>query len=115
MIGDKNTDSEKAYRSAKGRQNSNGPVFKRAVKKEDESTLGYRYHSPVREYPAKYNTTKIRICQDITAHNHHRKHSINVFFNQYSEFMKLVFKNKNLTTQKFNNNYAMGLAKALGL
>jgi hypothetical protein len=29
--------------------------------------------------------------------------------------MRLVFKNKNLTTQKFNANYAMGLAKALGL
>lgn len=29
--------------------------------------------------------------------------------------MRLVFKNKSLTTQKFNANYAMGLAKALGL
>lgn len=51
---DKNTDSDKAYRSAKGRHNSNGPTFKRAAKKEDETTMGYRYHSPVKEYPAKY-------------------------------------------------------------
>lgn len=115
LIFDKNTDSDKAYRSAKGRLNSNGPTFKRAAKKEDETTMGYRYHSPVKEFPAKYGPTKIRIIQDLKAHDHHKKHPINQFFNQYNEFMRLVFKNKNLTTQKFNANYAMGLAKALGL
>jgi hypothetical protein len=48
--------------------------------------------TPVKEYPQKYKETKIKICQDITAHQHFKRHPINVFFNQYNEFVKLVFK-----------------------
>jgi hypothetical protein len=41
---------------------------------------------------------------------------LNVFFDQYNEFIRLVFKNSKAPTEKkFNVNYAVGLAKALGI
>lgn len=109
LMFDKISDVEK-YRMPKARLNSNGP--RRATKKEDDSNAVYRYHSPVKEFPAKYGPTKIRICQDVKAHVHHKKHAINIFFNQYNEMIKIL-KNKGPT--KLNTNYAMGLARALGL
>ena len=45
LLFDKNgSDTEKGYKSAKGRQNSNEPgAFKRNAKKVDDSTAPYRY------------------------------------------------------------------------
>ena len=49
---------------------------------------------------------------------------MNVFFNQYNEFIKLVFKNGKIPnppligsgqSQKINQTYTMGLARALGM
>ena len=67
-----------------------GPSFKRNYKEEQV----YKYSEPVKDYPSKYKETKIRIWEDVKKYEHHRKHAINVFFNQYNEFVKLVFKTK---------------------
>jgi len=68
-----------------------GPNFKRQYKDDSQQ---YKYVAPVKEFPAKYKETKIRIVQDVTAHDHHKKHPLNILFNQYNDFVKLVFKNK---------------------
>lgn len=95
MVFDKNSDNEKGYKSAKGRLNSNEPgVFKRNVKKVDDSNAPYRYAPIIKEY-SKYKPTTIKICQDVKTHDHHISHPINIFFNQYNDFVRLIFKNKN--------------------
>ena len=95
---------------------STGPNFKRSLKKDEDNMMVYKYVTPIKEYPAKYGPTKIKIIQDVNAHSHHLKHPINIFFNQYNEFIKLIFKNqKQSSSAKFNVGYVMGLAKALGL
>lgn len=58
---------------------STGPNFKRPFKKDDEFTMAYKYHPPVKEF--KYPPTKIRITQDPSEHSHHFKHPFNVFSN----------------------------------
>ena len=67
------------------------------TKKKDDSAGLYKYTSPVKEYPLKYKETRIKIFQDVTAHDHYKKYGLNVFFNQYNEFIKLVFKNQKVT------------------
>lgn len=67
----------------------------------------------MKEY--KYGPTKVKICQDIEAHDHHKRHPLNVMFHQYNEFVKLVLKNKNGPVPKVNNQYLFGLARALGM
>ena len=50
-------------------------------------------------------------------------HPLNIFFNQYNEFIKLVFKNGKKEgpigggpqQQKINQQYALGLARAIGI
>jgi hypothetical protein len=91
---------------------SNGPNFKSKAK--DDSNA-YKYTTPVKEFPSKYGPTKIKIVQDVTQHDHHKTHALNIFFNQYNEFIRLVFKNNKNATQKFNIPYALGLSRALGL
>lgn len=68
------------------------PNIKRPVKKDDEFNTAYKYTPPVKDF-SKYGNTKIRITQNINAHSHHQKHPINIFFNQYNEFIRLVLKN----------------------
>jgi hypothetical protein len=93
----------------------------RRVRTEDQSSI-YKYHPPAKDYD-KYKSTKIKVIQDINTHKHHEKHPLNIYFNQYNEFIKLVFKNVKSqapapfgsTAQKVNQVYVMGLARALGL
>lgn len=54
----------------------------------------YRYVTPVKEFPDRYKKTKIKICQDVNVHDHVYKYSTNIFFNQYNEFVRLIFKNQ---------------------
>ena len=62
LVFDKNSDNEKGYKSAKGRLNSNEPgVFKRNLKKVDDSNAPYRYAPIIKEY-SKYKPTTIKIC-----------------------------------------------------
>ena len=91
--------------------------------KAEEQLQVYKYQAPVKDFE-KYKATKIKVIQDITAHSHHDKHPMNIFFNQYNEFIKLVFKNGktpnpapigNGQSQKINQTYTMGLARALGM
>jgi len=70
----------------------------------------------------KHGPTKIKIIQDVNAHDHHQKHHLNVFFHQYNEFIRLIFKQKPASTSqnaqlptKMNVTYIKGLAKAIGL
>jgi hypothetical protein len=56
--------------------------------------VGYRYQPPVKEF--KYGPTKIKIIQDTKAHDHHLKHHLNIYFNQYNEFVRLIFKQKSI-------------------
>ena len=94
---------------------SNGPSFKKPLK--DELPNQYRYVTPVKEYPAKYKEAKIKIFQDVSVHDHYKKYTINVFSNQYNEFIRLVFKNQKSSSNNkaFNIGYVMGLAKTLGM
>ncbi len=102
---------------------SAGPSFKRQNRKDDEAVVAYKYVAPKKEFPSKYGPTKVRIVQDVKAHVHHQKHPINVFLNQYNEFIKLVFKNQKVQAQtqqgnqpsRSNVGYILGLGKALGL
>lgn len=74
--------AERLSRSRKGKNSiSIGPSGKRAGKKADDEINigGYRYIHPVKEY--NKGPAKIKIFQDITAHNHQNKNPINVFFN----------------------------------
>ena len=77
----------------------------------------FKWVAPVKVFPEKYGPTKIRIVQDCSAHKHHKEHKLNVFSAQYNEFVRIMFKNQKASAQaqKFNVNYAMGLAKCLGL
>ena len=72
-------------------------MFKRNLKKVDESTAPYRYVQIIKEF--KHKPTTIKICQDVKTHDHHISHSINIFFNQYNDFVRLIFKNKGPVTQ----------------
>jgi len=60
---------------------STGPTFKRSIKKPDEDIAAYKYVTPVKEYPAKYGPTKIKIIQNLQEYSHHLKHPVNIFFN----------------------------------
>lgn len=74
----------------------------------------YRYIAPVKEF--KYKETRIKICQDNTPHDHYKKHAINIYFNQYNEFVKVIFKSmKQGQPIKFSQGYIQGLARVLGL
>lgn len=53
------------------------PFIKRTVKPEDYK---FKWVAPEKVYPAKYGPTKIRIIQNLDAHNHMNTHKINVFF-----------------------------------
>ena len=116
-------DSDGNVKTKRSSQISTGPNFKRASKKNDEGLDTYKYVQPVKDF--KYGSTKIKINHNIKAHKElHQKHHLNVYFNQYNEFIKLMFKNKappkeqtNVTGKNngFNVVYALGLAKALGL
>ena len=95
------------------RKRSTGPAS-RPLKVDD---VKFKWVAPVRAFPEKYGPTKIRIVQDCTAHIHHKEHKLNVFAAQYNEFVRIMFKNQKASaqSQKFNVNYASGLAKCLGL
>ena len=41
----------------------------------------------------KYGPTKIKIIADLNVYSHLRTHKLNIFFDQYNEFVKQVFKN----------------------
>jgi hypothetical protein len=77
----------------------------------------FRWVMPAKVYPEKYGPTKARIVQNVDAHKHHLAHKQNVFFAQYNEFVRLLFKNQKASqkAEKFNVPYAIGLAKCLGL
>lgn len=114
LVADKgflNQEDNKVLNKKRSAQISTGPNFKRQLKKEEDNNT-YRYVPPVKTTP--YGKAKIRIIQDIHAHDHHLKHPINIFSNQYNEFIKLIFKNAKKDT-KFNVGYAMGLSRAIGL
>lgn len=83
--------------------------------KNDE--FKFKWVAPVKIYPEKYGPAKIRIIQDLKAHKHHRKHALNVYFQQYNEFVRIVFKNQKVNANVARNKtaYLLGLAKALGL
>ena len=68
-------------------------------------------------YPEKYRGTKIKIIQNTDTHKHHRTHKQNVFFQQYNEFIKIMFKHQKTssTQQVFDQKYALGLARCMGL
>lgn len=87
-----------------------GPIMRRIVKKEE----GYRYTPLIKPENELYGKTKIKIVQDIRAHEHHFKHPFNILSNQYNEFIRLIFKN-NKNDNKLNLNYVVGLSKAIGL
>lgn len=64
----------------------------------------------------KYAPTKVKVHQDFFGtYPHLKTHKLNVFFDQYNEFVRLVFKNKKPTDEKMNITYVLGLGKALGL
>lgn len=48
-------------------------------------------------------------------HDHHKKHPLNIFFNQYNEFIRLIFKNYKGSANPKTSGYLVGLAKALGM
>jgi hypothetical protein len=52
-----------------------GPNLKRASKKEDEFSVGYKYTQPVKDF-SKYPPTRIRIVQDTSAHGHMKTHPL---------------------------------------
>ena len=60
----------------KAKTNSTGPIIKRQFKDE----LNYKYIEPVKDF-TKYNKTKIKICQDVNAHDSYKTHPLNIFFN----------------------------------
>ena len=114
LVADKgflNQEDNKVLNKKRSAQISTGPNFKRQLKKEEDNNT-YRYVPP--DKTTKYGKAKIRVIQDIHAHDHHLKHPINIFSNQYNEFIKLIFKNAKKDT-KFSVGYAMGLSKAIGL
>ena len=114
LVADKgflNQEDNKVLNKKRSAQISTGPNFKRQLKKEEDNNT-YRYVPPVKT--TNYGKAKIRIVQDIGTHDHHLKHPINIFTNQYNEFIKLIFKNAKKDT-KFNVGYAMGLSRAIGL
>jgi hypothetical protein len=41
----------------------------------------------------KYGPPKITIFEDVNTHNHLKTHKLNIFFDQYNEFVRHVFKN----------------------
>ena len=52
----------------------------------------------------------------MAVHDHVKKYALNIFFNQFNEFVKLIFKNqKQGQAIKFSQGYALGLARALGI
>lgn len=106
-----NQEDNKLLNKKRSAQIATGPNFKRQLKKEEDNNT-YRYVPPVKT--TNYGKAKIRVVQDLHAHDHHLKHPINIFSNQYNEFIKLIFKNAKKDT-KFNVGYAMGLSKAIGL
>jgi hypothetical protein len=77
----------------------------------------FKWVPPVKVFPAKYGPAKVKILQSADAHAHHKSHKLNVFFDQYNEFVRLIFKNQKASAQekKLDLNYAVGLARALGL
>lgn len=56
-----------------------GPNLRRAAKKDDEFSVGYKYQPPVKDF-SKYPPTRIKIVQDINAHAHLQKHPLTIFF-----------------------------------
>ena len=74
----------------------------------------FKWVPPVKTFP--YGPTKIKIIQNIDVYKHHQTHKLNVFFDQANEFVRIMFKNqKASSSQKLNVNYAIGLARCLGL
>ena len=61
-----------------------GPIMRRVIKKEE----GYRYQIPAKPENDAYGKTKIKIIQDLKAHEHHFNHSFNVTSNQYNDFIR---------------------------
>jgi hypothetical protein len=76
----------------------------------------FKWVTPAKNFE-KYGKTKIKIVQDIDAHKHHRNHKLNIFFAQYNEFIRILFKHQKASKEqsKLNINYAIGVAKALGM
>jgi len=60
-----------------------------------------------------YPETKIKIIHDIHSYDHYKKHPVNIFSNYYNEFVRTVFKNKNIS--KSNMKYIIYLSNAVGL
>ncbi len=59
----------------------------------------FKWVAPVKTFPEKYGPAKIRILQNVDAHKHHRDHKLNVYFQQYNEFVRIVFKNQKASAQ----------------
>jgi hypothetical protein len=53
----------------------------------------FKWVKPEKQLEIKYGPTKIKIFEDINAYSHHKSHKLNVFFDQFNEFVRLVFKN----------------------
>jgi len=75
----------------------------------------YKYKPPVKD--TRYGKPKIKIVQDINAHNHNQKHPLNIFFNQYNEFIRLVLSKteKKKSKEEPSLGYLLGLSRAIGL
>jgi len=73
-----NQEDNKVLNKKRSAQISTGPNFKRQLKKEEDNNT-YRYVPPVKT--SNYGKAKIRVIQDIHAHDHHLKHPINIFSN----------------------------------
>lgn len=77
----------------------------------------FKWVAPKKVFPEKYGPTKMKMIQNTEAHKHHRTHKLNIFFQQYNEFIKIMFKHQKASaqTQQFDARYAMGLARCIGL
>ena len=53
----------------------------------------FKWVRPEKVFDKKYAATKVKILHDVHAYKHHRTHKLNVFFDQFNEFVKIVFKN----------------------
>lgn len=99
------------------RDESNQPKSRPYIQKPFRITepVKFKWTRPEKTYE-KYGPTKIKIYQDFNTYSHLKTHKINVFFDQYNEFIRHVFKyQKSSYDKKMNVAYVVGLGKALGL
>ena len=77
-------DSTSAFKPTK-------PQMTRPFRVQEE--YKFKWVKPEKVFDKKYGKTKVKILHDINAYKHHQTHKLNVFFDQFNEFVRIVFKN----------------------